>query len=177
MRENATGESGPAAGWRQAARAFFDARGFAPGSLFRAIAEALADGFAASRAPLRIPLALELFGEEVVAAFAERAGPSGFAELRRAVAAVAVEFPRVTAEHVRVTLNMLGQGGLLESAYRESDPATGAATDVPAEDVAALLRRARAAGPDAATAAERLARLSSDRWPVVPRIAGGAAGG
>jgi hypothetical protein len=92
-----TGERGSLAAWRQAARAFFDARGFAPGSPFRAIAEALADGFAASRAPLRIPLALELFGEEVVAAFAERAGPSGLAELRCAVAAVAAEFPRVTA--------------------------------------------------------------------------------
>jgi hypothetical protein len=155
------------AAWRQAAHAFLGARGFAPGSLFRAIAEALADGFAASRAPLRIPLALELFGEEVVAAFAERAGPSGFAELRRAVAAVAVEFPRVTAEHVRVALNVLGQGGLVESAYREIDPATGAAADVSAEDVVALLRRAHTPGPDAATAGERLARISLDRWPVI----------
>ncbi|MEI2808601.1 MAG: hypothetical protein V9G18_22430 [Albidovulum sp.] len=158
------------AAWRQAAHAFLDARGFAPGSPFRAIAEALADEFAASPAPFRLPLALalELFGEEVVAAFAERAGPSGFAELRRAVAAVAVEFPRVTAEHVRVALNVLGQGGLVESAYREIDPATGAAADVSAEDVATLLRRAREPGPDAATAGERLVRISLDRWPVAP---------
>ena len=82
-------------------------------------------------------------------AFAERTGPSGFAKLRRAVAAVAVEFPRVAAEHVRVTLDVLGQGGLVESAYREIDPTTGAATDAPAEDVVALLRRAHAPGPPA----------------------------
>jgi hypothetical protein len=168
MSEIETPVNAPPADWRQAARAFFDARGFAPGSPFRAIAEALADGFAASRAPLRIPLALELFGEEVVAAFAERAGPSGFAELRRAVAAVAVEFPQVTAEHVRVALDVLGQGGLVESAYREIDPATGAATDVPAEAVVALLRRAQAPGPDGVAASERLARVSLDRWPVAP---------
>lgn len=104
---------------------------------------------------------------------APRASPTP----RRVVAAVAVEFPHVTAEHVRVALNMLGQGGLLASAYREIDPATGAATVVPAVDVVALLRCAHAAGPDAATAGEWLTRLSLDRWPVVPRIAGGAAGG
>jgi hypothetical protein len=153
---------GVATDWRQAARAFFDARGFAPGSPFRAIAEVLADGFAAARAPLRIPLALALFGEKVMAAFPERAGPSGFANLRRAVAAVAVEFPQVTAESVRVTLNRLGHGGLLESAYREIDPATGAATDRSAVDVVALLRRAQAPGPDGAAAGERLARITLD---------------
>lgn len=161
-----TGERGSLAAWRQAARAFLDARGFAPGSPFRAIAEVLADRFAASRAPPRIPLAL--FGERGHDLLAERAGPSGFAERRRAVAAVAIEFPQVTAEPVRVALDVLAQGGLVESAYREIDPATGAAADGSAEAVVALLRRAHAPGPDAATAGERLARVALDRWPVTP---------
>ncbi len=163
-----TGERGSLAAWRQAARTFLDARGFAPGSPFRAIAEALADRFAASRAPPRIPLALALFGERGHDLLAERAGPSGFAEWRRAVAAVAVEVPQVTAEPVRVALDVLAQGGLVESADREIDPATGAAADGSAEAVVALLRRAHAPGPDAATAGERLARVALDWWPVTP---------
>ena len=163
MSEIETPVNAPPADWRQAARAFFDARGFAPGSPFRAIADALADGFAESEGPLQIPLALALFGQaEVLTLFAERSGPLSFAELRRVVA---VEFPQVTAESVRVTLNRLGQGGLLESAYREIDPATGAATDRSAEAVVTLLRRAHEAGPDAATAGERLARITLD-WRV-----------
>ena len=165
MSEIETPVNAPPATWRQTARAFFDARGFAPGSPFRALAEALADGFAESEGPLQIPLALALFGEEVMAAFPERAGPLSFADLRRAVAVVAAQFPQVTAEYVRVTLNMLGQGGLLESAYREIDPATGAATDVSAVEWIALLRRAQAPGPDGVAASERLARITLD-WRV-----------
>ena len=157
------------ADWRQAARAFFDARGFAPGSPFRAIADALADGFAESEGPLQIPLALALFGKaEVLTLFAERSGPLSFADLRRVVAVVAVEFPQVTAEYVRVTLNMLGQGGLLESAYRKIDPATGAATDLSAVEWIALLRRAQAPGPDGVAASERLARITLDWRAVFP---------
>ena len=160
---------GVAADWRQAARAFFDARGFAPGpSPFRAIADALADGFAESEGPLQIPLALALFGQaEVLAAFAEQNGPLGFAELRRVVAVVAGAFPQVTAEHVRVALDMLADGGLLEGAYREIDPDTGAATDRSAVDVVTLLRRCGPPGPDAATA-DRLARLLLEWRPVGP---------
>ena len=163
MSEIETPVNAPPADWRQAARAFFDARGFAPGSPFRAIADALADGFAESEGPLQIPLALALFGQaEVLTLFAERSGPSGFAELRRVVAVVAAQFPQVTAESVRVVLNVLEGGGLLESAYREIDPATGAATDRSAEDVVALLRRAQAPGPDGVAAGERLARITLD---------------
>jgi len=167
MSEIETPVNAPPADWRQAARAFFDARGFAPGpSPFRAIADALADGFAESEGPLQIPLALALFGKaEVLTLFAERSGPLSFANLRRVVAVVAAQFPQVTAEYVRVTLNMLGQGGLLESAYRDHDPATGAAVPVSAVEWIALLRRAQAPGPDGVAASERLARITLD-WRV-----------
>jgi hypothetical protein len=166
MSEIETPVNAPPADGRQAARAFLDARGFAPGpSPFRAIVDALADGFAESEGPLQIPLALALFGEEVMAAFPERTGPLSFAELRRTVAAVAAQFPQVTAEYVRVVLNVLEGGGLLESAYREIDPDTGAATDRSAEAVVALLHRAQAPGPDGVAASERLARITLE-WRV-----------
>ncbi|CDH47746.1 hypothetical protein [Candidatus Contendibacter odensensis] len=138
-----TEQERPAKMWQRAAHDFLDARGFAPGpSLFRAIAHALAAFFAESRQPLRIPLALEWFQKaEVMAMFADQTGPLGFADVRRVVAIVAVEFPQVTVEHVRVALNALEDGGLLESAYREIDSEAGAAVPVSAEEVAALLRQ------------------------------------
>ena len=167
MSEIETPVNAPPADWRQAARAFFDARGFAPGpSPFRTIVDALADGFAESEGPLQIPLALALFGQaEVLTLFAERSGPLSFAELRRVVAVVAAQFPQVTAESVRVVLNVLEGGGLLESAYRDHDPATGAAVPVSAVEWIALLRRAHEAGPDGVAAGERLARITLD-WRV-----------
>ena len=167
MSEIETPVNAPPADWRQAARAFFDARGFAPGpSPFRAIADALADGFAESEGPLQIPLALALFGQaEVLTLFAERSGPLSFAELRRVVAVVAAQFPQVTAESVRVVLNVLEGGGLLESAYREIDPATGAAT----AGVGRGMDRPAAPRPERR---DRTARPPASGWPALPWTGG-----
>ncbi|HRD68384.1 MAG TPA: hypothetical protein PKY50_19825 [Candidatus Competibacter sp.] len=67
-----------------------------------------------------------------------------------------------------MALNTLEDGGLLESAYREIDSETGSAAPVSAEAAAALLRRVAAPGPDGVAAAKRLARVSLDRWTVMP---------
>ena len=155
--------------WQRATHAFLDARGFAPGpSLFRAIADALAAFFAESTAPFRLPSLLTFVPDsEIMALFEDRTGPLAFADARRVVAAVAVDFPQATLEQVQVGLKILAQGGWVESEYRCIDPETGKASAVSGEERMALLQRAYAAEPDDNTAAcERLARITLD-WRVV----------
>ena len=57
---------------------------------------------------------------EIMALFENRTGPLAFADAQRVVAAVAVEFPHVTVEHVHVGLKILAQGGWVEWEYRLS---------------------------------------------------------
>ena len=156
--------------WQSAARAFLKARGFrARPCLFGAVADALAAFFAEASGPFRLPLALEWFGKaEVMAVFANRTGPLGFADARRVVETLQADFPQATIEHVHVGIKILAQGGLVEGKYRRIDPETGAAVDVSGEERAALLKRACESGPDGEAAGERLARTTLDGHAVFP---------
>jgi hypothetical protein len=113
--------------WQRAARVYLEAQGFrAQPGLFRTVADALADHFAASPEPFRLPLAL--FDQaEVLAAFQANAGPLGFADARWRVESLQADFPHATPEHVRVTLNLLETGGWVNAAFGCIDPASGEA--------------------------------------------------
>ena len=157
--------------WQRAARVYLEAQGFRtrPGWL-RAVADALAAFFAESAGPFRLPSLLTFVPDpEIMALFENRTGPLAFADAQRVVAAVAVEFPHVTVEHVHVGLKILAQGGWVEWEYRCIDPETGKASAVSGEELIALLKRAYAAEPNDNTAAcERLVRITLDGRAVFP---------
>ena len=155
--------------WQRAARAYLEAQGFrAQPGLFRTVADALADHFAASPEPFRLPLALGLFDQaEALAAFQANAGPLGFADARRLVESLQADFPQATPEHVRVTLNLLETGGWVNAAFGCIDPASGEAVACSDAEIASLLERLSVPDQQAA-ACERLARIAVEWRAVAP---------